>query len=77
MITFIYLFLIQLFSDWWIDQTNPCDSSPCKHGGTCTPTINGYTCTCPSNYGGTNCDSKYKYGFRFRTDSVIFNKMFC
>lgn len=68
---------ISLVSDLLIDQTNPCDSHPCKHGGTCTPTTTGYTCSCPWNYGGPNCDSKYKYDFWLRTDNVILNIMFC
>jgi len=33
-----------------------CRSNPCKNGGTCRDTTTGYTCQCPSMWGGTNCD---------------------
>ncbi|XP_048590502.1 lactadherin [Nematostella vectensis] len=38
----------------------PCDSSPCKNGGSCTnkPDNTGYTCTCTSEYTGTECEKK-------------------
>ncbi|XP_048590512.1 EGF-like repeat and discoidin I-like domain-containing protein 3 [Nematostella vectensis] len=38
----------------------PCDSSPCKNGGSCTnkPDNTGYTCTCPSEYTGTECETQ-------------------
>ncbi|XP_033729074.1 neurogenic locus notch homolog protein 2-like isoform X2 [Pecten maximus] len=34
----------------------PCDPDPCQNGGTCTYAGVVYTCTCPTGYGGTNCD---------------------
>ncbi|XP_053320417.1 protocadherin Fat 2 [Spea bombifrons] len=34
---------------------NPCASSPCLHGRICTPTSNGYTCSCPPVYEGDRC----------------------
>ncbi len=34
---------------------NECASNPCLNGGTCVDIINGYTCTCPQYYNGTNC----------------------
>lgn len=30
-------------------------SSPCKNGGTCIDTINGYTCQCNELYQGSDC----------------------
>ncbi|XP_052089208.1 uncharacterized protein LOC127725944 [Mytilus californianus] len=44
---------------------NECASGPCKNGGTCTDTVNGYKCTCFSRYEGVNCGEKkviYNYG---------------
>lgn len=37
---------------------NGCQSNPCKNGGTCTDPGNGtYTCACPANTTGTNCEN--------------------
>ncbi|XP_033114775.1 protein jagged-1-like [Anneissia japonica] len=32
-----------------------CSSNPCFNGGVCVNGINQYTCNCPSNYQGVNC----------------------
>ncbi|XP_019361654.1 PREDICTED: protocadherin Fat 2 isoform X1 [Gavialis gangeticus] len=29
---------------------DPCESKPCLHGATCTPSTTGYTCQCPAQY---------------------------
>ena len=37
---------------------NPCDSSPCANGGSCTPGMMGpfdYTCQCAAGYTGPRC----------------------
>ena len=38
-------------------DVNECTASnPCKNGGTCTNTFGGYTCKCPANHKGKNCE---------------------
>merc|ERR1712179_420155 len=39
----------------------PCDSRPCRNGGTCTNTYGeiGYSCHCPILRTGLNCEKKY------------------
>ncbi|XP_062592695.1 multiple epidermal growth factor-like domains protein 10 [Saccostrea cucullata] len=38
-----------------INTTNECSSSPCQNGGTCMDKTGYYTCQCPSEYTGYNC----------------------
>ena len=33
-----------------------CASRPCVNGGTCINDKNGYSCACPFNYAGKNCE---------------------
>ncbi|XP_046564355.1 sushi, nidogen and EGF-like domain-containing protein 1 [Haliotis rubra] len=37
--------------------TIPCDANPCQNGGSCVNSGTSYTCTCPSTYEGTNCET--------------------
>lgn len=36
---------------------NECASIPCMHSGTCTDTVNGYTCECTDGYTGVICET--------------------
>lgn len=33
-----------------------CHPDPCKNGGTCTETDDGFTCTCAPNFFGERCE---------------------
>ncbi|XP_044754021.1 protocadherin-like wing polarity protein stan isoform X2 [Coccinella septempunctata] len=37
-------------------EVNLCYSSPCQNNGTCKIREGGYTCVCPTNYSGKNCE---------------------
>ncbi|XP_058507232.1 protein eyes shut homolog [Solea solea] len=37
-------------------EINECDSSPCRHNGTCTDLLGDYKCQCPTGFLGMNCD---------------------
>ena len=37
---------------------NPCDSSPCKNGGTCENDEDTFTCNCTEKFEGPTCDNK-------------------
>ena len=34
-----------------------CASNPCKNGGTCTNTVDAYSCTCKAGFTGIFCDT--------------------
>merc|ERR1711962_1762921 len=34
---------------------DPCESEPCLNGGSCAGTPDGFTCQCPSHFGGPTC----------------------
>nr|XP_015827106.2 neurocan core protein isoform X1 [Nothobranchius furzeri] len=37
-------------------ETNPCQTSPCLHGGSCLQEGDGYSCYCPQGFSGENCE---------------------
>uniref|UniRef100_A0A8C7W7T7 Agrin n=1 Tax=Oncorhynchus mykiss TaxID=8022 RepID=A0A8C7W7T7_ONCMY len=39
----------------------PCDSHPCRHGGTCEDDGADFTCICPAGRGGAVCEKLIKY----------------
>ncbi|RXN26873.1 agrin-like isoform X1 [Labeo rohita] len=44
-----------------INTHRPCDSQPCRHGGTCEEEDNDFTCICPAGRGGAVCEKVIKY----------------
>jgi len=38
------------------EPTNPCTSSPCVHGGTCSHNGTVFKCACPEGLSGTQCE---------------------
>ena len=56
-------------------ERDPCDSSPCKNGGTCTKvTFKVFNCTCAKGYTGPSCAQGKKLfkGFFFATSKVAY-----
>ena len=37
---------------------NPCESSPCKNGGTCANNGDSFSCTCTDKFEGPTCEEK-------------------
>ena len=35
-----------------------CASIPCKNGGSCTPLVGAYACTCVGGFSGPTCDER-------------------
>jgi len=35
----------------------PCDPNPCRNGGVCAESPEGFVCHCPERFGGLYCDS--------------------
>lgn len=43
---------------------NECEKDPCKNGGICTDQVANYSCECPGEYMGRNCQySKWCFLF--------------
>ena len=38
-------------------ETYECASDPCQNSGTCTDSVNGYSCACTDGYEGTDCET--------------------
>ena len=39
-------------------SVNPCDSYPCKNGGTCENDEDTFTCSCTEKFEGLTCEEK-------------------
>jgi len=51
-----------------------CASNPCRNGGTCIDHVYYYTCMCPGDFGGTNCDiGKHYFYFVFWPFVIFFD----
>ncbi|XP_077440404.1 neurocan core protein [Vanacampus margaritifer] len=37
-------------------ESNPCQTSPCLHGGSCLQEGDGYSCYCPQGFSGESCE---------------------
>lgn len=52
-------------------DVNECERSPCRNGGICTDLVANYTCECPGEYMGRNCQySKFMFLFLWRLPSL-------
>lgn len=40
-----------------VNNLNTCASSPCMNGGSCTNSVNAFTCQCTAGYSGSNCQT--------------------
>ena len=69
-----YPLLYVLFSS--VTVFNPCNSTPCSNGGTCTKTGQGYQCSCSRNYEGTTCTSGYYYVWTYVCRNYILTVWF-
>ncbi|XP_060135357.1 cadherin EGF LAG seven-pass G-type receptor 1 isoform X1 [Zootoca vivipara] len=52
-------------------QKNYCTTNWCQNGGTCVNKWNTYTCECPLQYGGKNCEQVMPFPQRFTGESII------
>ena len=70
LIFFVCLFVCFLA----LPDINECEREPCKNGGICTDLVANYSCECPGEYMGRNCQSSkcscsyFNWGF-----FVVFN----
>lgn len=56
-----------------LSDVNECEKNPCKNGGSCTDLRANYTCQCPGQYMGRNCQySKWE-----STSSPLLIKPMC
>ncbi|XP_016135597.1 agrin isoform X1 [Sinocyclocheilus grahami] len=44
-----------------VHGNRPCESQPCRQGGTCVQEDNDFTCICPAGRGGAVCEKVIKY----------------
>lgn len=40
---------------------NECEAEPCRNGGICTDLVANYSCECPGEYMGRNCQHSKCY----------------
>lgn len=39
------------------EEVTACHSGPCLNGGSCSPSPGGYSCACPPNHTGPQCQT--------------------
>ena len=42
----------------FLEIVDACDSNPCKNGGDCSTSVDGYACDCEAGFKGKQCESK-------------------
>ncbi|XP_042323272.1 cadherin EGF LAG seven-pass G-type receptor 1 isoform X2 [Sceloporus undulatus] len=52
-------------------QKNYCTTNWCQNGGRCVNKWNTYSCECPLQYGGKNCEQVMPFSHRFTGESII------
>lgn len=52
---------------------NECERDPCKNGGICTDLVANYSCECPGEYMGRNCQSSKCSSTSFTTLFFFFS----
>ncbi|XP_051934097.1 delta-like protein C isoform X2 [Hippocampus zosterae] len=55
-------------------RSKPCDSAPCRNGGSCKDLPEGYVCACPRGFSGPQCGSG---GALTCADEPCFNRGVC
>lgn len=56
-------------------DVNECEKEPCKNGGICTDLVANYSCECPGEYMGRNC--QYSKCCIFLLFSLLFYDQSC
>lgn len=51
-------------------DVNECEAEPCKNGGICTDLVANYSCECPGEFMGRNCQQS-KYSMALKLDFLI------
>lgn len=44
-----------------VSDINECEAEPCRNGGICTDLVANYSCECPGEYMGRNCQHSKCY----------------
>ena len=52
---------------YFVLDVDECSSNPCENGGTCTVSIDEYSCQCVEGYIGANCERGSSCRFSLRT----------
>lgn len=51
-------------------DSNPCQTNPCLHGGSCLQEGDGYSCYCPQGFSGESCEIGESLGTTKKTPTL-------